>query len=126
MGDIEIQGRGLYGWRMKTSAVRAGGAMLIDDGPKGEMKIQRGWRLKKSLVEYIEERSAKAAHGAGTALVEDALTLHKVLHERLGREGLRLQRYAADQQLDMGRDSAEVVARLVLAGLESHERGRKR
>ena len=98
--------------------------MLIDDKPKSELKLQRGWRLRESLVRYVEARSKKS-HGAGTALVEDALTLHKVLHDRLSEEGSRLQRYAVEEDLDFGRDSAEVIARLVLAGLDAEEKARK-
>lgn len=98
--------------------------MLID-GPKRELKLQRGWRLRESLIKYLKERADGAHHGAETELVEDALTLHKVLHERLTKEGPRLQRFAAEEKLDMARDSAEVIARAVIAGLEASER-RKR
>jgi hypothetical protein len=108
-----------------TAAVVREPTVLIDD-PKKEVTRQKGWRLRASLVDYIERRSKDAHRGAETQLVEDAISLHATLHDRLGDAGPRLRRFAADSELDFARDSGEVIARLVLAGLDAHERAKKK
>ncbi len=118
-------------WWRYTSAVMANSTVvrettvLIDD-PKKEPTRQKGWRLRASLVEYVEKRSGGAYRGAEAQVVEDALALHRALHDRLGEEAKRLQRYAAESGLELSRESGEVIARLVLAGLDAHDRAKRK
>lgn len=100
---------------------------MLSDGPKREAKIQRGWRLRESVVKYIQERGSKGApYGAETRVVEEALLLHQALYETLKEQRLRLARYAVDIEADVARDEPKIIARLVLTGLDAHEKTRKK
>lgn len=97
--------------------------MLNDDaGPGREAKVQRGWRLRQSLVSYLAERAKSGSHGAETRLVEDAIALHQALYEKLSPLKQQLAQYALDEGLDLREQEAEVLTKLVLAGLKSRKR----
>lgn len=99
--------------------------MLLDD-PKKEATVQKGWRLPLSIAQYVQMRTKGAHRGAETELVVDALSLHRELYERLSEEGARLQRFAAENDLNFSADSAKVIAKLVLLGLEAAEKSKRK
>jgi hypothetical protein len=86
-------------------------------------KKQMGWRIDAELADYIQ----KAGEVSGqTNIVEDAVRLHRTLAEVLHQHMPRLVAFARDNALVMRDHESAVIAKLVLLGLEAHEKNRKR
>lgn len=93
-------------------------------GKKNEATKPTGWRLQKSLFDYVEQAAA-AQRVPKTRVVEDALSMHRELSEKLSAHKPRFQRFALDEGLDWDTQETEVYARLIQRGLEQHEKQHK-
>ena len=96
--------------------------MLRRHGPKEDGNTKpTGWRLQTVLADYIE-KAAKDSGQPKTRVVEDALRMHRDLTKALAPHKPRFQRYALDAGLDWDTAENEIYARLIVAGLEQHEK----
>lgn len=115
---------------MKTNAVRVSRetSVLWDDGSGqkdegDEKRLSVAARLPESLVKHLVSLHGEA-HGAKTRALSDCIRLHKKLLERLASERVRIQRFALDVGLSPTQ-TPEILVRLILKGLDEHERRSK-
>lgn len=82
------------------------------------------FRLPPELRDYIQHMATEEGRDK-TEVICGALELDRDVQDKLQAESARLRAYAEDQGLKMSRDLAEVLARLVRRGLDSHESERR-
>lgn len=92
---------------------------------KKESKRQMGWRLDTDVAEYLETQGEKMGRGGQTVLVENSIRLYRALSEVLSGHGSRLQKYAAENALNLREHESAIISRLVLAGLEAYEKKKR-
>lgn len=107
---------------MTTSTAVRGNVVLIQN-PGPEATKQKGWRIPFSKAAYIEKRAGNIK-GAEAQLVTDAIAVHEALYQVLTEKREALERWAAEQGIDL-RDSAKVVARFAELALEPHEKAKR-
>lgn len=81
------------------------------------------FRCPPDLRHYIEDTAATTGRDQ-TEVITDALALDRDLAQKLKAEQKRLEAYAAANGLHMDHDLAEVLARLVRAGLDALRPGK--
>lgn len=78
------------------------------------------WVCPGPLRKYVKEQTKRRGKGiTERAVYIEALELDKALEEGLSTEGARVRAFAAAQGLDLKRDFAQVIVRLVRAGLDA-------
>lgn len=82
-----------------------------------EPKIHVGFRIKKSLADYLEER-AGGERGVETKIVEEALLQHRTFFKRLSPMKAQLAQLALDEGLEWPTDENELYLRLIERALE--------
>lgn len=90
---------------------------------KKTLKKQKGWRLDADLAQYLEKRGEVSGE---VNVVEDCIRLHRTLSEVLDGKTSQLVAYAKENGMVMRDHESAVIARLVLLGLDAHERAKKK
>lgn len=76
------------------------------------------WRAPLAVRRYIKQEMARSGR-TQAAIINEALELDRDLGEKLEAETVRIATFAASIGLSVDADTAEIVARLVRAGLDA-------
>lgn len=79
-------------------------------------------RLPNTLIDYAKKVMGSGETTRGLIVI---IRFHKKFFERLITERKKLQMFALDEDLNWPSQAPEVLARLIRAGLDEHERRRK-